>query len=146
MKIKHYLFIFFCLISTMVEADNGHDFGDYIVYSNAFTADTLPAQMATLYGITRSKYKGVLNISIQKKGPVGTLTTSENAKVLVQATNLAGQVKSLEFRRVAEDKAIYYISEFNVANEELIRFNVSVLPENSAKLLEFNVKHQFYTD
>ena len=32
-------------------ANNAYDFGDYIVYYNAFTADNLPAVMANAYAL-----------------------------------------------------------------------------------------------
>jgi hypothetical protein len=146
MLIKKYCLLLLFLLPTYSVADNAYDFGDYIVYYNAFTADTLPPQMATAYGILRSKYKGVLNISIQKKQNPGKLPQPVNANVEIKASNLAGQLKSLELRRVTEGKAIYYISEFRVSNRERVTFNISLKPQGETRPLEFKFTQQFYTD
>jgi len=143
---KKYLLLMLFLVPTYSQANNAYDFGEYVVYYNAFTADTLPPQMATAYGILRSKYKGVLNISIQKKQNPGTLPKPVNAKVTVEAFNLVGQLKDLDSKRVAEGKAIYYISEFRISNREQITFNVSLQPEGEIKPLTFKFTQQFYID
>lgn len=145
-KLKKYCVLLLCLMPTVSTADNAYVFGDYIVYYNAFTADTLPPQMATAYGILRSKYKGVLNLSIQKKQNPGSLPEPVNARVEVDAINLVGQLKSLDSRRVTEGAAIYYISEFRVSNKERVTFNIRLKPEGETKWLDFSFKRQFYID
>lgn len=146
MLIKKYCLLLLFLIPTYSSADNAYDVGEYIVYYNAFTADTLPPQMATAYGILRSKYKGVLNLSVQKKQKPGKLPQPVNATVEVKAFNLVGQLKNLESRRVTEGQAIYYISEFRVSNMERITFSVSLKPEGEIRPLEFKFTQQFYID
>ena len=146
MRFKKYCLLLLFLLPTFSTADNAYDFGEYIVHYNAFTADTLPPQMATAYGILRSKYKGVLNLSVQKKQNPGKLPQAVNANVKVKAVNLAGQLKDLESRRVTEGKAIYYLSEFRVSNKEMVTFNISLKPEGEVRPLEFSFKRQFYVD
>jgi hypothetical protein len=142
---KKYLFLLL-LLPFFAQANNGYNFDKYVVYHNAFTADTLPASMASAYGILRSKYKGVLNLSIQQKAGEGKFNKPVNARVTVKAVNLTGQMKELDSRRVTEGEAIYYISEFRVSNEEIVTFNIEVLPEGEKTPLEFKFKRQFYTD
>lgn len=146
MMFKKYVLILLFFIPFISEADNAYDFGDYVVYYNAFTADTLPPQMATAYGILRSKYKGVLNISVQKKQNPGKLPLAVNAIVKVEAVNLVGQLKELDIRKVSEGEAIYYISEFRISNKEQVKFNISLRPEGESKALEFDFRRQFYID
>lgn len=146
MQLKKYCLLFLFLIPTLSLADNAYDFGEYIVYYNAFTADTLPPEMATSYDILRSKYKGVLNLSIQKKQNPGQLPQAVNAEVKINAVNLAGQLKELTSRRVAEGAAIYYISEFRVSNKERVTFNITLKPEAETRPLTFSFKRQFYID
>jgi len=146
MQFKTYGLLLLLLIPTFSLADNAYDFGEYIVYYNAFTADTLPPEMATAYGIVRSKYKGVLNLSIQKKSNPGQLPQAVNAEVKINAVNLAGQLKELTSRRVTEGVAIYYISEFRVSNKERVTFNITLKPKAETKPLELSFKRQFYID
>ena len=42
MRLKKYCLLFLFLMPAIGEAENAYDFGDYIVYYNAFTANTLP--------------------------------------------------------------------------------------------------------
>jgi hypothetical protein len=144
--LKKYCLLFLFLIPSWSMANNAYDFGEYMVYYNAFTADTLPPNMAAAYGILRSKYKGVLNISVQKKQNPGKLPLPVNATVNIEAQNLVGQLKKLTSRRVTEGSAIYYISEFRVSHKELVMFDISLKPEGETKPLEFKFKQQFYTD
>ncbi|ORU90266.1 MAG: hypothetical protein A6F71_04695 [Cycloclasticus sp. symbiont of Poecilosclerida sp. M] len=131
---------------TAVAANGTEDFGDYLVHYSTFSADTLPPQMATAYGILRSKYKGVLNISVQRKDPGGGIAKAVNGVVNVQAANLVGQAKSLTRRRIAEGKAIYYISEFGISNRENIGFTVSIVPAGATKALDLKFRQTFYTE
>ena len=140
------LLVLLLLMPFSAGANNGYNFDNYVVYHNAFTADTLPANMASAYGILRSKYKGVLNLSVQQKAGAGKFNIPVNAAIKVQAVNLAGQLKELESRRVTEGGAIYYISEFRVSHKEVITFNISIVPKGEKTPLEFKFKRQFYTD
>ncbi len=144
--IRKYCLALLFLIPNYSVANNAYDLGDYVVYYSAFTADTLPPQMATAYGILRSKYKGVLNLSIQKKQNPGSLPKPVDATVKVEAFNLVGQLKTLDSKRLSEGNAIYYISEFRISNRERITFNISLTPKGEVKPLEFKFTQQFYID
>ena len=133
-------------ISSSALASGTEDFGDYLVHYSTFSADTLPPQMASAYGILRSKYKGVLNISVQLKDKAGGSVKAVDALVKIQAQNLAGQAKSLTSRRISEGKAIYYISEFGVSNRENVGFKAAIVPSGSSKLLELKFRQIFYTE
>mgnify|MGYP002700185180 CR=1 FL=1 len=147
MRMMNYGFLLLLLVPMYAAADNAYDFGDYTVYYNAFTADSLPPEMASAYGIERSKYKGVLNISVQQKGQAGVfLPKAVDAAVSVDAVNLVGQLKKLKMRRISEGESIYYISEFRISNEELLEFNVVISPVTSSKPLTFEFKQKFYVD
>lgn len=150
MKLKPFgyklLLTFMLLMPVGVSANNAYDFGNYIVYYNAFTADNLPAEMASAYDIVRSKSKGVLNISVQKKAAPGVMSVPVNATVTVWVKNLVGQEKGIDLRRVTEGKAIYYISEFRVSHKELITFYIDISPEGTTEELELKFTQQFYTN
>ena len=47
--------------------ENYKDFGDYVVHFNALSTADLPAEVARGYGITRSKNRAMLNVSIIRK-------------------------------------------------------------------------------
>lgn len=114
------------------------------VHYSAFNADVLSAEVATQYGLTRSKHLGLLNISVQKLMPQG-LPQAVMAQVTAQAVNEAGQLKILQPRQVKEREAIYYLSEFRVSHLETLTFTVRIQPPDLGKPIELTFKQQFFT-
>ena len=120
------------------------DFGDYMVHINAVNSDTLQPSMAKAYNIVRSKNRGLLTISLVKK------TLSENptpvrAKVTGKATNLTGQLKDIQIREINDGEAVYYISEFQVADKEVLDFTVYLTPDDKSSPFTVELRQQFFT-
>jgi len=119
-------------------------FGDYTIHFNAFTSDSLQPAMAKAYGITRSKNRGLVSISILKKS-LAPLGKPVKASVSAEANNLTGQWKKIPIREINDGGAIYYISEFRVAHKEVLTFKISATPEGTSKPLNVKFQQQFYT-
>jgi len=105
----------------------------------------LPVQVATAYGIQRSKSRALLNLSVIRDEP-GTMGTAVRADIRVVARNLFGQIRPIEMREVVEDTAIYYLADFPVAHREMLVFEFEVLPEGGRYPLRATMRHEFYTD
>ena len=132
------------LLPLFALADNSKDYGEYVLHFNALATDMLPPQIAREYHITRSRYRGMINITVLKKVP-GSLGQPVHARVEVHARNLVGQYRDIELREVREGDAIYYIGEFRVTNEETLRFTVRAQPLGSQEFLEARFSQDFYT-
>ncbi|MDH5325440.1 MAG: DUF4426 domain-containing protein [Gammaproteobacteria bacterium] len=132
------------LLCAPATAGTSQTFGDYTIHYSAFTSDLLQPNMAKMYKIVRSKNRAILSISIQKKAltPVGTPV---KANVKVEATNLTGQLKNINIREVDEGAAVYYISEFHVAHEEILDFTLTATAKEFEKPLVVKFRQQFYT-
>ena len=144
MKVITRLFILIlaCTLPGLAFAENSKQVGDYIVHYNALSTESLPPTVARAYGITRSKNRGMLNISVLKMG--GGFKGVE-AAIKVSATNLTGQLREIDLRKIQEQDAVYYISEFSVANMETLDFNVQVkTPDQKTGNIKF--RQQFYTN
>lgn len=120
------------------------DFGDYTVHINAVNSDTIQPNMAKAYNIVRSKNRGLLTISLVKK------SLSENpkpvkAKVTGKATNLTGQLKDIQIREINDGGAVYYISEFQVADKEVLDFTVYLTPDDKTSPFTVELRQQFFT-
>ena len=146
--LKGLLTILVCL-STFVHTENvraetSQTFGDYTIHYNAFNSDVLQPSMAEAYGIVRSKNRGMLTITIIKKGsePKGTPV---HAKVTASASNLTGQFRKFKIREIDEKISIYYMSVFHVAHEEMLDFVLNVLPEGETQALTVKFRQKFYT-
>ena len=113
----------FLSFQSIASAESSQSVGNYIVHYNAISTESLPPAVARAYGITRSKNKGLLNISVLKKGAG---FQGVEATIDVSATNLTGQLRDIELRKIEEQNAIYYISVFSVANRETLDFSIKV--------------------
>lgn len=132
--------LLFCL-PAITYAENSQTIGNYIVHFNALSTESLPPSVAKAYGITRSTNRGLLNISVLKKG--GEYEGVE-ADIKVSATNLTGQLRAIDLRKIEEQKAVYYISVFSVANEETLDFSIDVTtPDNQHGNIK--MRQQFFT-
>lgn len=137
-----FLLLFSFFIISSVHAESSKEVGSYVVHYNAISTESLPARVAQAYGITRSKNRGLLNISVVKKG--GNYQGVE-AKIKVIATNLTGQLRDMELRKIQEQSAVYYISEFSVADRETLDFIINVVtPENQG--VNINLRQQFFAN
>ncbi|HFD80594.1 MAG TPA: DUF4426 domain-containing protein [Gammaproteobacteria bacterium] len=125
-------------------AENSQDFGDYVVHFNALGTTQLPPTVTKEYGIKRSKNRGMINIAILRK-VLGTTGNPVSAEVSASATNLTGQKRDIALREIREGTAIYYIGDFPITNEEVLRFTVHVKPEGQKDRYEVNFKQQFFT-
>ena len=123
-------------------AENSGSVGNYIVHYNALSTESLPPAVARAYGITRSKNRGLLNISVLKKG--GGYQGVE-AVIDVSATNLTGQLRNINLRKIEEQNAVYYVSEFSVADRETLDFSIKVTTADN-QTGNFNLRQQFFTN
>lgn len=130
-------------MSGVSQAGEPQIFGDYTVHYNAFNTDTLQPEMAAAYNIVRSKNRGMLTVSVMKKGDAGNKPVRAN--ISISASNLTGQFRKFKAREVDEGNSIYYLSEFHVAHEEMLNFTLQILPEGSSQPLTVNFRQKFFT-
>lgn len=132
-------------LSANATAENMKDFGDYVIHFNAMPTDMLTPQIARQYRITRSRTRGMINITVLKK-VLGSPGQPVHARVDASARNLAGQGRNIRMRPVREGNAIYYIGEFGVSNEETLRFSVQARPEGTQETFAVEFSQDFYTN
>ncbi|WMS85896.1 DUF4426 domain-containing protein [Pleionea litopenaei] len=119
----------FAISSFALYADDefSKDVGPYIVHYSVFNSDFLTPEVARQYGLTRSKSLALINVSIIDKATQQGISAS----VRGNAYNLAGQNKSLAFKEIKEQNAIYYIANFRFSNEERLSFKLIISPDGS---------------
>lgn len=126
-------------------ADNSTAVGGYVIHHNALTTDNLSPQIASAYGIQRSKERAMLNVSVIR-GERGKLGTPVQAQVSAVARNLIGQQRRIDLREVREGDAIYYIGDFAVANREKLDIFLEVTPAGEHAPLKARMQQEFFTD
>ena len=118
------------------------DIGNHVVHFSAQLTDQLPLDVARAYNIERNPNRAMLNVSVLQEGSNQPVT----AEVNVKTVNLTGQLKNVVMRQINEQSAIYYIGETPVANQEVLIFDISILPEGVETAADVRFQRQFYTN
>lgn len=128
-------------ISFTAHAEQMKKLGDWNVHYIALGSTFLTPEIAKAYGIVRSKYNGMVNISVLK---ANAGHTAQNVNIRGTARNLIGHQKKLQFKEVVEGKAIYYIAQIDYDNEETFKFEVTIQQGSTSHDLTFS--QQFFAD
>jgi hypothetical protein len=128
------------LFANMAFAEQKETLGNWDVHYIAFNSTFITPDIAKHYGIVRSKYNGVINISVlnisDKEAQPAVLTGS--------ARNLLGVNKELTFKEIMEGDAIYYIAVLPFSDQETFRIAVDINDGNDQQVLKF--QHKFYAE
>lgn len=123
-------------------AENMKKLGSMNVHYMAINSTFFTPEIAKAYGIKRSRFNGLVNISVLDNTKNGT--PAKTASISGQATNNLGQFKSLEFSEVKEGDAIYYLAQVKYSDEEVLHFTLQINDGKEQKTLKFSQK--FYVD
>lgn len=137
------LLALFAALPSTAQTGGQQDFGDYVVHFNAINTDFLAPEVASEYGITRSRNRALVNISIMKKS-LGIGTEPQQARVTGKSVNLRGQTRALEFREVLDGQAIYYLAELHIDEGETLDFLIEAVPDGGEPL-SVRFRQQFFT-
>jgi hypothetical protein len=129
------------LASSNANAEQMKKLGNWNVHYIAFGATFLTPEIAKAYGIVRSRYKGVVNISVLSadKG-----SSAQKVTISGVARNLLGNQVNLKFKEIVEGKSVYYIAQIDYSNAETFRFEISLKQGNKSESFKFS--QIFYTD
>jgi hypothetical protein len=139
------LFSLLILVSTQGWAENSTSFAGFTVHHNAIPTSVLSPEIARQYRIQRSKYRGLLNVSIIKPIPNTTGIPME-AIVLAKARNIRGQMISIPMRKIVEQDAIYYIGDFRITDQETLNFDIRVKPRGYTRFHDVRMSQEFFID
>ena len=128
------------LVSAAANAEQMQKLGDWDVHYIAFPSTFLTSDIASDYDIDRSKYLGIINISVLDSDTL----KAQAVTMTVTARNLLGNIRELDVREIREQNAIYYIAEVPHRNEETYRIKVTISSGNQTQELKFQQK--FYVD
>ncbi len=139
------LVIALCLsffVITSAGAENMKKLGSMNVHYMAIGSTFFTPEIAKVYGITRSRYNGLINISVLDNSQKGT--PAKTVSITGKAKNNLGQFKKLEFTEVKEGTAIYYLAQVSYHNEETIHFDIIINDGKEKQKLIFS--QIFYVD
>lgn len=128
-------------------ADNDEQvasFNNYDIHYSVFNTSFLAPEVASAYGITRSKELALVNIAVRKH-------KDEGESVAVPAI-IHGNVRDLihksplEFKEVREQNAVYYLSTVKIDHKQTVYFTISVQPDPNIKPYTFEFPKTLYVD
>lgn len=136
------LLLSLCLASSAF-AEQKQKVGNYDIHYIALSSTFLTPSIAKSYGIKRSSYSGILNISVLDTSVDG------NPAVPVEITGVANNLLDarvdLKFREIREGDSIYYIAEVPYRDDQEINFNIAV--KHGSKLnTQLKFKQKFYVE
>lgn len=128
------------LLSATVKAEQKVALGSWDVHYIALNSTFLTPEVARQYSILRSKFNGLINISVLDK------QTKQAQSVVIsgEAKNLLGVVKKLTFKEVKEGQAIYYLAVLPFSDQE--RYRISLQFSDGRAKQQFSFEHKFYVD
>jgi len=136
------LLIITFISSPAAQAENMKKLGSMNVHYMAIGSTFFTPEIAKIYGITRSRFNGLVNISVLDNTKKGT--PAKSVSISGKAKNNLGQFKTLEFTEVKEGSAIYYLAQVSYNNEETIHFDLTITDGKEEQRLKFSQK--FYAD
>lgn len=119
--------------------------GDYTIYHNAFTADTLTPEIAAANGIRRGKNVGVLTVSVIKQ-QAGTTGTPVKALVDVDLVKDKVRTGQVVMHEVQTQGAVSYLGEFPIANGQELDFEIRVRPVGTTETTTVRLRQEFFTE
>lgn len=112
------------LLSTGANAEQMKGIKNIDVHYSAFNSTFLTPKVARSYNLERNAYQALLNITVLDNSQLGK--PAIEAKLSGTATNLIGQIQTLEFQFIKEADAMYYIAPLKIEDETTLRFNIEV--------------------
>lgn len=124
---------FFMALTVHADVVRKQSYGSLDVHYNIFNSTFLQPNIASAAGLNRSKNQAVINVSMVKdaKGQKGSVVGSFK--------NLLGQTETLNFKEIDEGNAVYYLAQFAITGQEILRFELQVTDsDGKTHLLKFN--------
>jgi hypothetical protein len=119
-------------------------FGDLLVYRTLFNSSFLQPDVAANTGLERGPNVGVVNILVQRQTPEGPVHV--DAQLSGTVRNMLGQSQDLDFIRIQEEEAIYFVANYRAAQRGVLRFTVTVQGEDGGQQHQMQFQQEFHPD
>ncbi|RUO39344.1 DUF4426 domain-containing protein [Aliidiomarina taiwanensis] len=107
--------------------------GSWEVHYSAFPSSFLQPEVAQAYNLVRSRAQAVISISVLDQES----KQSQRVAMSGYALNSLGQRKELNFRRITEGDALYYLSSIQHGNDDRYRFFITIRHGDNSEELRF---------
>ncbi len=116
-----------------LQAEQKKQLGSWDVHYIAFNATFLTPEVASQYGLIRSKFNAIINISVLNSSD----QQAQKASLTGTASNLLSQQRTLDFKEVTEGDAVYYLATLPFRDQETYTFKIDIRQGNQVQTLNF---------
>lgn len=131
------MFVLFCLMAPFTYADyvekDSEKIGNFTVQYTVFNSQFILADIANLHGLVRAKDQALVNISVLDNATGKTVA----ATIKGRAKNLLQQTKTIDFKAIQEQDAVYYIGALRHTNEEVFHFTIDINIDGQDHTIKF---------
>lgn len=117
-------------------------FGKYTIHYSTFNSLFIPADIAKTHNLVRANDQTLVNISVQETATKKSIP----AKITGTAKNLIQQTKTIDFKKIDEPGAVYYIGAIRHTDEEVFHLNFSIHVADEPSAFTFKISKKLYTD
>jgi hypothetical protein len=116
--------------------------GQFAIYTNAFSADTLTPEIAQRIGFVRDKHRGILNVTVveQRAGTSGPALVEAE---IVKPENHKG---TIAMREIKDGSAISYMGEFLLKEPASLDFEIRVRPAGAAEVRTIRMSQELFVE
>ncbi len=127
----------------VAHAEQKQQVGNFDIHYMALNSTFITPQIAKTYGIERSGYNGLVNITVLNTQLPGNPAVA--VEISGVANNLIDARMTLDFKEIREGNAIYYIAEVPFRDDQEVNFTVAIKYTNQLNTtLKF--KQKFYIE
>ena len=109
-------------------AEQMQRFGDFEAHYVVFPSTFVQSEIAHQYGLRRGPGLAIVNVSVLDASGTGVACA-----IAGHSKNLLDQVSPLTFKEVREGDAVYYLAEVRHADQEVLRFSLTITPLHETK-------------
>ena len=115
-------------------------FGDFEAHYVVFPSTFVQSEIALRYGLRRGPGLAIVNVSVLDAAGKGAACA-----IVGHSKNLLGQISPLTFKAVREGDAVYYLAEVRHADQEVLRFSLTIRPLD-AQSFDLSFQQRLYAD
>lgn len=124
-------------------AEQKQQVGHFAIHYMAFGSTFITPQIAKAYGLTRSSYNGIVNITVLNTKLEGHPAIPVEISGI--ANNLIDARITLDFKEIHEGNSIYYIAEIPYRDDQDVNFTIAVKYGNQLNT-SLKFKQKFYVE
>lgn len=133
-----------CLsVTNLAHAEQKQQIGNFDIHYMALNSTFITPEIAKTYGIERSGYNGLVNITVLNTSQPGSPAVA--VEISGVANNLIDARTTLDFKEIREGAAIYYIAEVPFRDDQEVNFDIAIRYTNQLNT-SLKFKQKFYVE